>query len=242
MKKILSLILAVAMLVGFAPSTFGEVKAANATEGYEFLFTHDAHTTTADVADDAVSHFEESGRDIIHTIRSTNTLVSDKWGYVAQSFPYTTAGVGTQGDYTRVSYYRPSKKAVNQVTFNPDSTETATALCFEIEISEKGTYRPKFEFYGYPQGPIVELYLVPKDGKITDGTSLSAYVKKLNTKYRIGIVDTYTSALDSTGFEVMRDITLDAGNYYFIMVPNGESAAAAKYSQDGNKTFHYFLP
>ncbi|MBE6911364.1 MAG: hypothetical protein E7473_02465 [Ruminococcaceae bacterium] len=240
MKKILLVIVACAIIAGLVPAAFATETGAASDAGYEFVFTNAAHTTTAATASGQTCKFEESGRDILHTLDTTDENVSDPWGYVAQSFPNGVINISTETESARLSFKRPGSKANNVVSFNPDdNSQTVTALCFELEVSKGGVYTPVFNYKLYKVGPVVELYLVPKDGSITDGSSLSSFVKNLDAKYRIGIVDSYSITQAVAEPYKMRNVNLSAQNYYFIMVPNGQNETLTQTNTD---YYEYFLP
>ncbi|MBQ9985865.1 MAG: hypothetical protein IJP38_06110, partial [Oscillospiraceae bacterium] len=230
MKRIISILLVTALMMSVLPVAFATETTAEATE-YNFVFTNAAHTTTADKT-------TVSFTTAIHSIENTAEGY-DRWGYVAKSFPDSDSCCSDKS-YIRVSYYRPGKKTDTTVTFSPDMDGAASAICFELEIKKGGYYTPTLSYSWHAYGPIAEIYLVPKteiDGTITNN-NLSDTIKSLDTKYRVGIVDSYTgSAL------TMRSVYLsDNTNCYLFIVPNGESDSAYNAAQTNNKNFHYFLP
>ena len=239
-KRILSFVLALCMIVGFIPSIQQEVAATSEEAGFAFKFTNAAHTTTASLGN-TTSKFEDSSRaeGIIHTIETTSEGY-DRWGYVAQSFPNGVISISTEGSNARLSMRRPGNDPTKVITFDPeDANQVVTALCFELEITKAGTYTPVFEYNVYPHGPIVDLYLAPKDGSITDGASLSSYMKNVDSKYHIGTVDSYGTASAAAEPYSMNNVELDKGNYYFIMVPNGQNEALT----NGSPAYYeYFMP
>ncbi len=239
MKKVLSVILALAMILWLVPATFAAEIEAGSSTGYNFVFTNAAHTETTKT-ENLVSNtcpFEKSGREILHTIETTVASVSDPWGYVAQIFPHGVAGVSTENEKMRVSFYKPEKKAENSITFSPDMEGTATALCLELKVAKGGEFIPSLAYEAVTnRGPIVELYLVPKPEVPVTNSTLSDFVKNLDIKNRIGIVD---SQVQATAPLQMRSVTLkDNTNYYFIMVPNDENEEAKEEKQN----HYYFLP
>ncbi|MBE6911365.1 MAG: hypothetical protein E7473_02470, partial [Ruminococcaceae bacterium] len=239
-KRILSFVLALCMIVGFIPSIQQEVAATSEEAGFAFKFTNAAHTTTASLGN-TTSKFEDSSRaeGIIHTIEATAEGY-DRWGYVAQSFPNGVISISTEGSNARLSMRRPGNDPTKVITFDPeDANQVVTALCFELEITKEGTYTPVFEYNVYPHGPIVDLYLAPKDGSITNGASLSSYMKNVDSKYHIGTVDSYGTASAAADPYSMNEVELRKGNYYFIMVPNGQNEALT----NGSPAYYeYFMP
>ncbi len=237
MKKILSLFLAIAMVVSLMPSIAFAGGEDGAAESYTYVFTNAAHTGSSTV--NGLCNFEANKVDQgLHTIDTTVASVSSPWGYVAQSFPNGIAGMGSENASARLSFYRPGKKAENAVVFDPQSSDTATALCLEIEIKNGGEFIPTLNYSKFVVGPIVDLYIVPQTGDALTNATLSDYVKELDKKYYIGTVDSYGNG--GSGSDKFAPISLSSGNYYFIMIPNGENVAI---QESGNtRTFHYFLP
>ncbi|MBQ2743419.1 MAG: S-layer homology domain-containing protein [Oscillospiraceae bacterium] len=242
-NRVISFVLACVMLASMLPAGFASVSGTNADSGYNFQFTHAAHTTSANTATNTVCKFEDAARDpqIVHTI-DTASEDYDAWGYVAQSFPNEAASTGTEGKRGRMSYYRPGKKSDAAVVFDPTSENVATALCLELRITKGGKYNITFNYDKYSLGPIVDLYLVPKPQTEVTNATLSDFVKALDGEYKIASVDTCGTDLERGYVDIENPVELLAQNYYFIMVANGESATAAKFAQENKKTFHYFLP
>ncbi len=240
MKRILSLILVCVMLISLLPSV--TVAAEDVPRKYEFKFIHAAHTTTASEKSTTNCKFEDSAREnkIIHTL-DTVAEGYDAWGYVAQSFPNNVAGVGTEGAQARVSFYRPGNKPENAVVYDPAATTAATALCFELVIDAAGEYIPSFTATKFNVGPIVDYYLMPKNGEITSAATLSSAVKAMDSKYKVGTIDACGASGVAT-FKGESALELSKGNYYLIMVPNGESETAAATAKEKGLKYHYFLP
>ncbi|MBQ2741873.1 MAG: hypothetical protein IJF32_03630 [Oscillospiraceae bacterium] len=231
MKKALSLILAMMLVVGLIPAAFASD--APPAEGYTYVFSNAAHTGSAGNTGSV------SFATTMQSIETTDTSVSARWGYVAEAFPVADSSC-TDSSQMRLSYYRPNYDINKAVTFDPDMEGIASAVCLELEVTDGGTFVPTLNYASHSLGPIVELYLVPKSDVTTPITNdnLSDFVKKdLDPKYRIGTVD----ACSGSSLK-MRSVELKSNtNCYFIMVPNGESKAAAEYAAKNNKNFHYFL-
>ncbi|MBE6965512.1 MAG: hypothetical protein E7441_05700 [Ruminococcaceae bacterium] len=231
MKKALSLILAMMLVVGLIPAAFASD--APPAEGYTYVFSNAAHTGSAGNTGSV------SFATTMQSIETTDTSVSARWGYVAEAFPVADSSC-TDSSQMRLSYYRPDDDINKAVTFDPDMEGTVSALCLELEVTDGGTFVPTLNYASHSLGPIVELYLVPKSdvSDVITNDNLSDFVKKkLDSKYRIGTVD----ACSGSSLK-MRSVELKSNtNCYFIMVPNGESKAAAEYAAKNNKNFHYFL-
>ena len=242
-NRVISLALACVMLISLLPSAFVSVSGTSADSGYNFEFIHAAHTTSANTATNTVCKFEDAARDpkIVHTL-DTAAVGYDAWGYVAQSLPHGVASTGTEGTRGRLSYYRPGKNSNAAVVFDPTSADAATAICFELQIEDAGDYRLTFNYDKFSLGPIVDLYLLPKPQTAVTGATLSDFVKSLDASYKIASVDTCGKDLERGFEDIEKPVKLSAQSYYFIMVPNGESATAAQNAKAGNKNFHYFLP
>ncbi len=190
MKRFISVLLVLAMTLAMLPTSVFASEENQVSESYTYVFTNAAHTGSSTAS--ALCNFEANKvNQGLHTIETTVANVSSPWGYVAQSFPHTVAGIGTEVASARLSYYRPGKKAENAVVFDPQSSDTATALCLEIEIKNGGEFIPTLNYSKFVVGPIVDLYIAPQIGDAPTNATLSDYVKALDKKYYIGTVDSY---------------------------------------------------
>ena len=177
----------------------------------------------------------------LHAIEDTVSSKSASWGYVAQSTATTFGGLGSEESSARISVYRPGGKTnpANVITFEPDGNGIATALCLELEVKNGGEFVPTLNYLtDTVYGPIVELYLLSTKGEaVPTNDTLSDYVKSLDSKYRIGVADTSIGKS-----EAFRPVTLTAGNYYFIMVLNGENAEVTEAAVKNSINYHYCQP
>ncbi|MBQ6901646.1 MAG: hypothetical protein IJN71_01385, partial [Oscillospiraceae bacterium] len=227
-------ILALSLLVGLVPSAFA---ATEATDTIIFDFDNSSHEKTKGYTNKEVARFETDGYQGLHDIEDTVSSVSAPWGYVAQSFPNGVNTIATEVDGIRLSYNR---KAASPITFNPDASGSVTAFCVELTVGASGEYTPTIATASFATqtAPIVEFYLVPKTAvaePIVNG-NLSDIVKGLDAKYRMGVVDTLKDGVAGTYDTTFRRLSLNAGNYYLIVVPNGENENALKTGK-----YYYFV-
>ncbi|MBQ2743420.1 MAG: hypothetical protein IJN97_07590 [Oscillospiraceae bacterium] len=237
MKRIMSFILAIAMVVGFVPAVFAAD--TDATEEYKYVFSNAAHTGTS--VKSLVNFADGNGVDRgLHTLDSVAEGY-DAWGYVAQSTTTHVNGLGSDISGARISVNRPGGKdnPSDVITFNPEGTDKATALCLEIKIETGGEFTPIFDYLTDTlYGPIVELYLISTEGiAVPTNNTLSDFIKTLDTSYRIGVVDTSIGTP-----ETLRSLKLSAGNYYFIIVLNGENTNVTSLAETNKIGYHYCQP
>ncbi|MBQ2741872.1 MAG: Ig-like domain-containing protein, partial [Oscillospiraceae bacterium] len=240
MKRIISFLLLLTLIAGLLPAVVlaSGGAADTATEPYTYVFSSAAHTGTAGASGlcnyETNSYTTNAG---LHTLNTTVESVSAAWGFVAQSAKtagYTVAGMGTEKsgvEYSRISIKNSSE--TNMISFDPDGEGTAVAVCFEIEVEKGGEFIPTFTHVPLAAyGPILELYLAPKGETAPTNETLSDYVKSLDSKCRIGVVDT-----SKGGTETFNSRPLSAGNYYFILVLNGDGV-----NIDKSKKLYYCQP
>ena len=234
MKKILSLILALSLLVGLVPVAFA---ATEATDTITFNFSNSSHEATKENTSTAWFEDKVSGYNGLHDIEDTVSSVSAPWGYVGQSFPNGINTIATEKEGIRLSYTRTSG---SPITFNPDASGNVTAFCVELTVAASGEYTPTLKTTAFATltAPVVEFYLVPKTAVAESVTNanLSAVVKGLDAKYRMGVVDMLNSIVTGEKEDTFRKLLLNAGNYYFIAVPNGENENALKTGK-----YYYFV-
>ena len=205
MKRLISIILTLTLVIGLVPASFaaGE-NAATEFDGYEFKFIQAAHGTfnsdTPTESNQSIANIKEG---------------YDAWGFIASCVP-SGGAVQVQGTYTKIAPNKLNSNKDTPVTFSPDMTGTPAAYCFELEVTQGGAFVPTLNWVKHNYGPIVEVYLVPKNeaGTITD---LSGFVKGLDSKFRMGTIDSNAAASATMNSLNLKDNT----NYYLICVING---------------------
>ncbi len=229
MKKILSLMLVVALVAAFLPalpSAEALYEETREPANYKYVFKDSAHTgttgsnTTLDTT--------------IHSIKNIVSEVSDPWGFVGHHTSTRNRGLQTDPGNLRMSFNRPGADPSKYCTFTESELN---AICLELDVPTGGTFVPSFTISRHNLGPIVELYLIkkPASGNF-HSTGLRDYIlNDLDPNSRIGIVDAYTS---QSAVQTLDRVTIDGGRYYLIMVANGQNVAA----NAGTNDFQYFLP
>jgi len=228
MKKVLALILALAMAIGMIPTAFaalteeadGSVYGTQersvedglpALTGYEYVFNHASHHVDGEGNPVNTGTFEQI-KSTVWTIDNTTTS-SDKWGYVnVNGTNYTVRGEKGTSVYNDIDWKYQISDLENGPQFNPDSGGF-TSLALEIVIDNPGKYIPSLTFNRHTSSPKMEIFLVKatesKEEWVKDYTE---NICSLDAFSRIGVVYMYGSGTDT---ETFLPINInEAGNYY----------------------------
>ncbi|MBQ6847163.1 MAG: hypothetical protein IJO61_08535, partial [Oscillospiraceae bacterium] len=143
MKKVLSLILAAALVIGFVPATFAaDVETGN---GNEWVFSVGQHNVSEETL--AAGNFNSE-----YGISKFNGTVSDAWGFV-------NIGGGSEYDpevdHILYEYNLPEIKSIPE----PDSSY---AIALELDPDTSGTFNPTITVITETTAPIYEVYLMEK--------------------------------------------------------------------------------
>ncbi|MBE6912407.1 MAG: hypothetical protein E7473_07770 [Ruminococcaceae bacterium] len=218
MKRILSLILVIAMAFCLAPTSF----AANETEqgnGNEWVFNLASHGLTEEttMAPDNVTPF---------TLDTTVADISDKWEYINQASSSTRSA-------TKDYLYWTKRNQSSAPVFNPDNNSTTNVIIFELVPDTSGTFNPSLSYISSTASASYDVYFFEKPHDIwkvsstmTDGASsvrsgITLYIQKFPEAY-IGNFDAYgNETVETIGFP---KVTVTAGeSYYFVLIANGRN-------------------
>ncbi len=233
MKRLLSVIIAMALVISLVPAVFAstEVEAAPGWEAYPesyyYLFKPAAFGSTTALDPSASAHTIAA----IETYNATegNTKASDPWGYVLQN---NGASFKIESTGFRYNSYLNKTGDVNAqgadggkaATYDPSVAAPIRYLLLEIKVSSSGTYSPVLEYYGDSNNSAIDLYIKKQaDGetKLTTTTAAAA-IRSWGEEARLGYVDMYLSPAENTE-AVFPSVTLDAGTYYLAFVINGSN-------------------
>lgn len=225
MKKIISIFLCATLLISIIPVAF----AADYTPAKEeYKFRRDALGQTQSIADSAIADYTY---DSIDTEKSKS-----QWEWYATSASST---------------YRYAKIESSALTFQincpcaVDGTEctgqeiafTKTGYAFKLQVDKSGVYTPALSYGAADSGIKTRVYLVDTDDFTIakkQRYQLSLNADTMNSTYAsalLGTVDMYTSATNSP----LKNIELEAGDYYLIIAADGKNeAATAKKNNDSD--------
>lgn len=250
MKKVLSLILALAMVIGMVPMTLAAEPGEEAVrQSYRYVFNSAAHGGSGNVE----MNIMDGSSTNVHTYEKIASNVSDPWEFVAMNAPYNYSQLKTADKRMEIvlSHPKNADESIGTLVYNPDNMSGAArpaGVCLKIKIDKPGTYRPIIEYLPDDNGVITEVYLtktVVEATKQTGGDEgpLGRALKNTPQSDRIGVVDSYgayeATTADTVKPQVLRNITVseeDIGDYYLIFVYNGKNAAVK------NEVYGMFYP
>ena len=250
MKKVLSLILALAMVIGMVPMTLAAETGEKAVrQSYRYVFNSAAHGGSGNVE----MNIMDGNSTNVHTYEKIASNVSDPWEFVAMNAPYNYSQLKTADKRMEIvlSHPKNADESIGTLVYNPDNMSGAArpaGVCLKIKIDKPGTYRPIIEYLPDDNGVITEVYLtktVVEAAKQTGGDEgpLGRALKNTPQSDRIGVVDSYgeyeVTTADTVKPQVLRNITVneeDIGDYYLIFVYNGKNAAVK------NEVYGMFYP
>ncbi|MBQ9986206.1 MAG: Ig-like domain-containing protein [Oscillospiraceae bacterium] len=194
-KRLLSLLLAVAMMLSLLPTTVFAVEGdTEPADEYNYVFNSPAHN-----ADDT-NRGLNSG---IHTIENTVTSVSSgRWGFY---------GIKTGTGYSTTDKY--IQWSSNIGTTPP--TEGGSVLVLELEVPDGGVFKPTYNYTRGDNASKVDLYLV-KAPETATGAAGALELAKADENAYLGQIDCYEGA--SAEFD---NVELESGNYLLVIAPNG---------------------
>ena len=223
MKRILSLILAIALVATFVPTAFAADPEDNTNNGNgnEWIFNLASHGLTEEcsLAPDNVTPF---------TLDTTDADISDKWEYVNQASSSTR-------NVTKDYIYWTKRNQSNVPVFNPDDNSTTNAIIFELVPDTSGTFYPNISYISGTASAMYDVYFFEKphdtwkvsstmiDGFRTVRSGITAYIKN-NPSVYVGNFDAYgDGTLKVAGFP---KVTVTSGkSYYLVLIANGRNEA-----------------
>ena len=235
MKKVISVILALALCISLVPAVFATdtgYEWARNPKTYVYEFNNSAHETNTAEADNWLHKVE-------HRI-ATAASGTPEWGFVGlQNFHnyYTTdtwlnmAAHVKEDDGT--PYFGPGT--------NAPAGEFKTAFGLELDVDASGKYTPSITFKTGTSAPIVDIFLVEKpvdENEAEDWYSSVRYnagvasglntgnfynhVEETDSSNRIGIGINMYGSTTVNKTVVLSPVTLDANkNYFLLIVPCG---------------------
>ncbi|MBQ8004457.1 MAG: hypothetical protein IJ299_05125, partial [Oscillospiraceae bacterium] len=202
MKKILSIILATAMLLALCPMAFAEdstTQEGGVSGGYTYKLTDEVLAETNIAREDLEKITENSFID-----ESTAP-----WRYAGD------ANIGNAYAFNGLN-----------ILTSPDCAENKTGcVAIELDVKQGGTYISSLSYVLRESGPIVDVYLVKADhvsgGISTETFGIGAgavlnYINGLDDEYKLGKVDMYSST-DGETSSPFTERELTAGKYYLLI-------------------------
>ncbi len=201
MKRFLSIILAIAMILALAPVAFAEGEATEETKTvlkYDFTSYGLTGSTTS--------------KSVTTATYGVTSQYTEPWGFVR----YTA---GTNGDICdqfrlRFNWYNNA---------HPQLGERAIALKLQVP---SGNYSAKIAFYGDINVPNFNVYMVPTSEttlcqKLSETYGLSEGIKEIPEKYYMGFVNGYRSS-GGEKTETLKGINIaEDSEYYLVVAANG---------------------
>ncbi|MBR2181073.1 MAG: Ig-like domain-containing protein, partial [Oscillospiraceae bacterium] len=241
MKKLLSLILALALVAGMVPATFATGTEENVVWSPVYNFTRSAFTTQPKDADGNASWLVQYATDASLLNRNVSTGEWEYAGGYVSSLPSTSF----QKEYLSI--------------YNSFGSQNYAAIVFEITVDESGYYKPTFTYKKYNRANVLNMWIASKEEFDNTQTKYDLMVKDdinnliywwgdkgtapagglMGTK--IGSVDAYDVSESLLNGEYTNEtpVYIAAGKYYLFIQPtkgkawekysNGEQTASAVY-------------
>ncbi len=245
MKKTLSIILAMTLLISLAPSVFASGESTTEPE-LELAYNYDFGAAGyADIVEGEITE------DWIKTNGDAETPVwaennTDPWFVDGSRYVYgnnfgltsDTAGTNQMPDSLHWPMY--TKRAYE------NGAKTLGAVAIRLKIKKPGIYTPKLTFYAYNNLCKYDVFLVPaselsdtKKGYVTFGTGndgtaalVNNVISNIDSKYHLGLFDMYlnsdtktetTKEFDNTIEITEKQITDSNEEFYLFFRTNGSS-------------------
>ena len=221
MKKVISVILALALCISLVPATFASdtgYEWARNPKTYVYEFNNSAHEHS-EQKDTYSFHLGE------HKYSNLKTETAGKWGFVTLQNGY---GFATAADHL----YWTIRLLTGDPIYAPGTSMPGTNSSFvlEVEVGNAGKYTPYLTYIEDKSSPIVDIYLfeAPADRTAWDctytGSGLSvaagyeAVIANLDSSKRIG------NAINLNGSSgekkaALTPVELEKGRYFIVIVP-----------------------
>lgn len=241
MKKVISVILALALCISLIPAAFATdtgYEWARNPKTYVYEFNNSAHETNTAEADNWLHKVE-------HSI-ATAASGTQEWGFVGlQNFHnyYTTDTWLNMAAHVRedggTPYFGPGT--------NAPTGEYKTAFGLELDVDASGKYTPSITFKTGTSAPIVDIFLVEKpadeneakdwyspvrynesgNASGIDTKNFYEHVENTDSSNRIGIGINMYGSTTVNKTVALSPVTLDANkNYFLLIVPCGKDPQA----------------
>lgn len=217
MKKILSIILATAMLMSLVPSAFAVV---DEETGLNTL-TYNFNCTELGLGKTAFSSESLPGK------ATTEGATGDAWQILSWTTPYNVSGGTSYIDENILRYIAPVKP----------NGEGVILIAFNVDVP--GTYKPTLSYQTQNRGPFIETYIFKNVSGILDdelGADSALYKaitsdnsdKLLLTEDGKSYIDSYSSETLTTTHD-FETVTFDTpGTYYIAFAASGANDAVTK--------------
>ncbi|MBQ8004340.1 MAG: Ig-like domain-containing protein [Oscillospiraceae bacterium] len=238
MKKILSIILCAALIIGMLPAVFATTTGEE-TDTLEYVFSVEAVGGAS--RKDSIAQW--------NTVNQTydaivNTISKNKWAYV---------------DINKQKASQLEKGSFHYAVVSGRCSEGATGIALKINVPEGagGIYKPEISYFEHPNGGKMSVYIVPVSAAqttwspictsvIADSKNAATQVKKIvdgeNTYNANAIAtDSYDAAKIVTVPE-SQTLELSAGDYYLVFTIVGYSEDAVPFTNGKGEEIYYIHP
>ena len=215
MKRVLSIILAIAMCISLLP-TFAS--AADNSVDFKFIGNGIKLSSASRAGNRASnstsnSHVPVIESDTVHRIITFKNNTSKEIAY--------TPGVADSSDTILM------------------------AGTWEVEVPASGTYVPQINYIGCKYSPKWEIFLTKKPEAVdeqlsSDRPTYDSQIDALDSADYVGTYDGYSTSDGALLSKKFIDKSLTAGTYYLTIIANGENAGKELYSEDDNAS--YLIP
>ncbi|MBQ2840725.1 MAG: hypothetical protein IJE70_05210 [Oscillospiraceae bacterium] len=216
MKKALSLILAIIMVVAMIPA--GAMAADATAESYTYNFKKGLHGTTTHLQQ--CLEWESTDADEGEWIWERYLLSG---GYANGTNLGTTLKDGTYWYNYRPKVTNPGAKPVYSPGINLASDEFLIYLTLKIEVKQSGTYIPSLSLITENSSPMWDVYLTKADTSVSElnNSQYINWINALDSSDRLGMIDGYGTGDYVT--ETFLNRKLEKGSYYLVFIANGKN-------------------
>ncbi len=235
MKKIVSIIIAMTLILSLCPLTF----AVDASGKHNYVFTGEALGQTA----------KKEPSPTTYTYNNIVSTVSDKWLPAARYYPKLTFlnPQATIETYGGLVYPFGEEHVKTETGAKPSDGYQKVCVGVKINVEKGGNYLPKLTYFASESAPIVDVYLIKADTKSNDMTASEAfdkdvdpviytYLQSLNGQYKISQIDMWAAEKEAVSYDFKDAVqTLEVGDYYlyFNAVGYNEKFASCTYNNGG---------
>ncbi len=231
MKRLISVIIAMALVISLVPAVFASTEAApgweDCPESYYYLFKAEAFGLEAGVTPSASAHTIAAIE--AFNANEENTKKSDPWGYIAQT--KTSSTKFDTGGLRYASYLNNSGDVNAQASdgghaaiYDPSVGAPLRFTLLEIKVPTSGMYSPVFEFFADNNNSAVDIYIKKQEAgeaRLTSSTA-GAAIRNWGEEARLGYVEMFASPSKSVE-HTLPTVALEEGIYYLAIVNNGSN-------------------
>lgn len=229
MKKALSVILVLAMVISLIPATFAaEAHREVYDNTFEYVFNAQAIGQTSVVTNNTKPALNKLTYDNIDTERS------DKWYFF--------------GDTTVNNHQLRVESGDNCIYWNSYAVNikpNGNIYAIMLDVSKAGTFIPSITYTALPSGFVADVHLVKKsDYDATTGASVGAKINALATAgaSKIGTINMYaeTRTKKAATFEPVTIAEGDEGDYLLLIAVNSRPEGFTAYHSTSGTKKRYF--